>query len=460
MPKKIGRYQLGRTLGEGSFSKVKYAVDTEDPDRTAYAVKLIDRQKMKEQQMEEQLRCEIAILKLLKFDFVVQLREVLVSQKHIYMVLELVNGGELFDRIAPPRGSRFEEPVARRYFQQIILGLSYCHSKGVAHRDLKPENLLLDSKDNIKITDFGLSKMQEVGEDKMLSTTCGTPHYVAPEIISEKPYSGFVADVWSCGVILFVMLAAYLPFEDPQINGLFNKIERGEYRTPRHFSEEVKTTISKLLQVDPAQRLTLDGLLTEDPWTTVDIDTALVARVRGAGMDESEEQALKDAREGKANAFDEVGEQEAEPGSPRGKPASRLNGFELACHMMMGRLTPFASGNGKETTIRRSTRFMANGQPAAITESISDCFRKEGLALSKGKEGSFEVKGIGQTAKGPMIVVASVMPTVADGLCMVEFRRQRGDTFDFQRVYEKVLMGLGPEVVPALKTVRVGEPAA
>ena len=238
MPKKIGKYELGRTLGTGTFSKVKHGIDTETDGE--FAIKIIDKAQLAKEHMEEQLKREIAVMKLLRHEHIVQLREVLQTQKHIYLILEIITGGELFDKIVAAK--RFEEPVARRYFQQLIMGVYYCHQQGIAHRDLKPENLLLDGNDNLKISDFGLSNLQRGGAGgggTLLQTVCGTPNYVAPEVLKEKGYNGITADIWSCGVILFVMLAGYLPFDDPNMNALFNKIERGDYRMARHFSEPV-----------------------------------------------------------------------------------------------------------------------------------------------------------------------------------------------------------------------------
>jgi len=250
MPR-IEKYETGKTLGRGAFSKVKYCTDTET--NLAYAMKIIDRNMVKKEHMEEQLKREIAIMKILKHKNVVQLKEVLQSSKNIYIILELVTGGELFDKIV--KAKKFDESVARRYFQQLISGMFYCHKNGVYHRDLKPENLLLDDKDNLKISDFGLSTLtQEDTRDKLSETCCGTPNYVAPEVLSEKGYNGYTADVWSCGVILYVMLAGYLPFEDDTNSGLFKKIEKGDYETPNHFSKPVKELISKMLTVNPKKK--------------------------------------------------------------------------------------------------------------------------------------------------------------------------------------------------------------
>lgn len=269
MVKRVGQWELHETLGKGTFSKVKKAIHCETGIQCA--IKIIDKENLAKQCLEEQLKREIAVMKLLKHPHVVRLFEVMQTLNHIYIVLELVSNGELFERIVESR--RFDEDTGRKYFQQLISGLYYCHQQNIAHRDLKPENLLLDEKDNLKISDFGLSNLQREGEE--LGTVCGTPNYVAPEVLSEKGYNGFMADVWSCGVILFVMLAGYLPFDDQNTNALFNKIERGDYRMSRHFTEDCKDLISKMLVVDAKKRYTLDQCIAHK-WFQVGWDPSMI----------------------------------------------------------------------------------------------------------------------------------------------------------------------------------------
>ncbi|RNE98450.1 putative serine/threonine protein kinase, partial [Trypanosoma rangeli] len=155
--------------------------------------------------------------------------------------------------------------TARHYFHQLIAGVHYCHSRGFAHRDLKPENMLLDANGTLKISDFGLSNRQQ---DFLLETVCGTPNYVAPEVLMERGYNGMSADIWSCGVVLYVMLAGHLPFEDRTMNALLAKIERGEYQMVRHVSDAVKDLIARMLTVDPKKRITMEGIIAH-PWFQV-----------------------------------------------------------------------------------------------------------------------------------------------------------------------------------------------
>lgn len=273
-PKTIGRYELGRTLGSGNFSKVKLATDTET--KKQWAIKIIDKGQLVREHMEEQLKREIAVMKRLRQPNIIELHEVMQTSNHIYLVLELVTGGELFEKIASER--RFTEPVARKYFHQLICGIHYCHSQGIAHRDLKPENLLLDSSGTLKISDFGLSNIQRGtggNGNTMLQTVCGTPNYVAPEVLKEQGYDGLKADIWSCGVVLFVMLAGYLPFDDENVNALFTKIERGEFRMPRNISPESKDLLSQMMTVDPNRRITLDQIIIH-PWFVVEWNPAML----------------------------------------------------------------------------------------------------------------------------------------------------------------------------------------
>lgn len=265
MPKKVGQYEIGKTLGEGTFGKVKYAVHTVTGE--AVAIKVLDKDKIQKQNMGAQIKKEISIMKMIKHPNVVGLKEVLASSHKIFIVLELITGGELFDEIVA--AGRFEENVARMYFKQLCAGVSYCHSQGVSHRDLKPENLLLDSAGQLKISDFGLSALTRGDSNQshveLLHTTCGTPNYVAPEVLADNGYDGPAADTWSIGVILFVLLAGWLPFDEPTMSALFRKIGRAEYTHPQWFSVEVRDLIDSILVVNPEERLTIADIM-KHPW--------------------------------------------------------------------------------------------------------------------------------------------------------------------------------------------------
>eukprot|EP00604_Paraphysomonas_vestita_P002240 CAMPEP_0174819346 /NCGR_PEP_ID=MMETSP1107-20130205/2518_1 /TAXON_ID=36770 /ORGANISM="Paraphysomonas vestita, Strain GFlagA" /LENGTH=423 /DNA_ID=CAMNT_0016032649 /DNA_START=273 /DNA_END=1544 /DNA_ORIENTATION=- len=166
--------------------------------------------------------------------------------------------------------------MARFYFRQLVEGVSYCHGLGVCHRDLKPENLLLDEQGNLKISDFGLSALYVGDADgdgasrtELLHTTCGTPNYVAPEVLADKGYEGKKADVWSIGVILYVLLAGFLPFDESTIVALFAKIQAADFTYPSWFSPEVRSLLDSILVADPKQRVTLTEV-NNHPWVTFD----------------------------------------------------------------------------------------------------------------------------------------------------------------------------------------------
>ncbi|XP_028786970.1 CBL-interacting serine/threonine-protein kinase 1 isoform X2 [Neltuma alba] len=259
---RLANYEIGTTLGSGSFGKVKLAKHIDS--HKLFALKIIDKTKIIHLNIAHQIKREIATLKLLKHPNVVRLHEVLASKTNIYMVLEYVAGGELFDRIASK--GRLKEAEGRKLFQQLIDGVSYCHNKGVFHRDLKLENVLVDAQGNIKITDFGLSALpQHIRADGLLHTTCGSPSYVAPEVLANRGYEGATSDTWSCGIILFVILTGYLPFEDRNMAVLYQKISKGDVRIPKWLSPGAQNLLRRILDPNPLTRITLAGVK-EDEW--------------------------------------------------------------------------------------------------------------------------------------------------------------------------------------------------
>jgi carbon catabolite-derepressing protein kinase len=194
---------------------------------------------------------------------------VIKTPAEIIMVLEYA-GGELFDYIVSH--GRMKEAEARRFFQQMLCAVEYCHRHKIVHRDLKPENLLLDENLNVKIADFGLSNIMTDGN--FLKTSCGSPNYAAPEVINGKLYAGPEVDVWSCGVILYVLLVGRLPFDDEHIPTLFQKIARGTYFEPSWMSPGAAGLIKKMLVVNPVQRATIEEIR-QDPWFMTDLPAYL-----------------------------------------------------------------------------------------------------------------------------------------------------------------------------------------
>ncbi|KDN35680.1 Pkinase-domain-containing protein [Tilletiaria anomala UBC 951] len=257
-PVRIGQYTVQQTLGTGSFGKVKLATHSLTGHRVA--MKIINRNKISSLDMGGRVKREIQYLKLLRHPHIVKLYEVITTPSDIIMVIEYA-GGELFQYIVD-RG-RMPENEARRLFQQIICAIEYCHRHKIVHRDLKPENLLLDEYLNVKIGDFGLSNIMTDGD--FLKTSCGSPNYAAPEVISGKLYAGPEIDIWSCGVILYVMLCGRLPFDDEYIPTLFKKINNGIYSIPSYVSAEARQLLQSMLVVDPVKRITI-AEIRQLPW--------------------------------------------------------------------------------------------------------------------------------------------------------------------------------------------------
>eukprot|EP01017_Pseudomicrothorax_dubius_P046165 TRINITY_DN8097_c0_g1_i1.p1 TRINITY_DN8097_c0_g1~~TRINITY_DN8097_c0_g1_i1.p1 ORF type:complete len:469 (+),score=73.86 TRINITY_DN8097_c0_g1_i1:317-1723(+) len=202
---------------------------------------------------------------MIKHPNVVRLMEVLASKTKIYLVLEYISSGELYDRIQEKE--KLDEDTMRRYFRQIISAIDYCKSKNIAHRDLKPENILVCTDGTIKVSDFGLSSLYKdpTNITNMLLTTCGTINYIAPEVIQNTGYDGHLADVWSLGVILFYGCSGYLPFEDDNIARLLDRIVTARYEFPKHVSKSFKDLVSGVLNPNPKKRLNLQDIMMH-PW--------------------------------------------------------------------------------------------------------------------------------------------------------------------------------------------------
>lgn len=265
---RIGKYQIIKTLGEGSFGKVKLAQHLTTGQRVA--LKIINRKTLAKSDMQGRVEREISYLRLLRHPHIIKLYDVIKSKDEIIMVIEFA-GKELFDYIVH-RG-KMPEDEARRFFQQIIAAVEYCHRHKIVHRDLKPENLLLDDQLNVKIADFGLSNIMTDGN--FLKTSCGSPNYAAPEVISGKLYAGPEVDVWSSGVILYVMLCGRLPFDDDFIPALFRKISNGVYTLPNYLSQGAKNLLTRMLVVNPLNRITIHEIM-EDEWFKHDIQDYLL----------------------------------------------------------------------------------------------------------------------------------------------------------------------------------------
>nr|ARJ31357.1 SnRK1 [Epimedium pseudowushanense] len=267
------RYEIVKDIGAGNFAVARLVKDKWTKE--LYAVKYIERG----QKIDENVRREIMNHRSLRHPHIVKFKEVLLTPTHLAIVMEYAAGGELFERIC--NAGRFSEDEARFFFQQLISGVSYCHSMQICHRDLKLENTLLDGSTapRLKICDFGYSKSSVLHSQP--KSTVGTPAYIAPEVLSRKEYDGKIADVWSCGVTLYVMLVGAYPFEDPDDPRNFRKtigrILSVHYSIPDYvrISMECKHLLSRIFVANPDKRITISEIKTH-PWFSKNLPVELM----------------------------------------------------------------------------------------------------------------------------------------------------------------------------------------
>ncbi|XP_063991691.1 serine/threonine-protein kinase SIK3-like isoform X2 [Diachasmimorpha longicaudata] len=259
---RVGYYELDKTIGKGNFAVVKMA--THVVTKSKVAIKIIDKTKLSEENLAKIFR-EVHIMKRLRHPHIIRLYQVMETEKMIYLVTEYAPGGEIFDHLV--RNGRMSESEARRIFKQIVQAVHYLHQNRVVHRDLKAENLLLDADNNIKLADFGFSNEYTPGVP--LSTWCGSPPYAAPEIFEGKHYDGPRTDVWSLGVVLYVLVCGALPFDGPTMQLLRAVVISGKFRIPFFMSAECEKLIRHMLVVEPERRLSIIQILTH-PWMAGD----------------------------------------------------------------------------------------------------------------------------------------------------------------------------------------------
>eukprot|EP00754_Rhynchopus_humris_P018691 Rhum_TRINITY_DN14612_c32_g1::Rhum_TRINITY_DN14612_c32_g1_i1::g.105292::m.105292 len=271
--KKVGKYRLDTQLGKGAFSVVYHAVDTEGGGE--YAVKMCEKQKLAAQNMLGELENEIAVLKKIKSRHIANLLDVVQTSRYYYLVLDLCRR-TLFEAIVTEKEKRFSVDAARSHFQQLLLAVYSCHQQGVMHRDIKPENILLTAGGVLKLSDFGFACPVAKCESSRMH--CGTRQYLAPEVfLSSKEtigqLDGFACDVWSCGVVLYVMVCGRLPFADHSAEALKQKVIRASPRWPEHLTPDTHGVIARILTPDPQQRPTIFEIM-ETEWFQVHFERA------------------------------------------------------------------------------------------------------------------------------------------------------------------------------------------
>ncbi|KAK8535155.1 hypothetical protein V6N12_056685 [Hibiscus sabdariffa] len=400
----------------GTFAKVKFAKNTDTGE--CAAIKVLAKTTILKHGMVDQIKREISIMKIVKHPNIVRLHEVFASRTKIYIILEFVSGGELFDKIV--HRVRLPENECRRYFQQLIDAVAHCHSKGVYHRDLKPENLLLDSSGNLKVSDFGLSALPQQGGG-LLHTTCGTPNYVAPEVLGNEGYDGAAADVWSCGVILFVIMAGYLPFDEIDLPTLYKKISAAQFSCPFWFSPEAKSLIKKILDPNPKTRIKIEGIR-KDPWF-------MKHYVAVKPREEEEEVNLDDVMA----VFDDIEGQyvSEQPLVNEGGPLI-MNAFEMIT-LSQG-LNLSALFDRQQDYVKRQTRFVSRKPARVIISSVEAVAESMGLKVHT-RNYKTRLEGRSSNKHGQFAVVLEVFEVVPS-LFMVDVRKAAGDTLEYHKFYK------------------------
>ncbi|OEL22234.1 CBL-interacting protein kinase 29 [Dichanthelium oligosanthes] len=352
----LGRYELGGLLGRGASAKVYLARDLLTDQ--SVAIKSFPNPRAgggaEEGRRPVAIEREAAILRRLRHRHVVRLHEILATRKKVHFVLDLAAGGELFSLV--DASGRMTEDLARHYFRQLISAVRYCHARGVFHRDIKPENLLLDEAGDLKVADFGLGA---VADGNLRHTLCGTPAYVAPEILSRKGYDPAKVDIWSCGVVLFVLAAGYLPFNDASLVNMYRKIYAGKFRCPSWFSPALRDLLRRVLDPNPDARIDADGILAH-PWFCHGAsDEELTQLMRGHEEEAWFKPEFKEDMAREMTAFDILSF----------SPGSDLSAL-------------FGAGPGKE-------RVFVSDPAAAVLSRVEAAGRKEGHRVRReGKRGT------------------------------------------------------------------------
>uniref|UniRef100_A0A8C4EP83 Serine/threonine-protein kinase Chk1 n=1 Tax=Dicentrarchus labrax TaxID=13489 RepID=A0A8C4EP83_DICLA len=383
-------WDLVQTLGEGAYGEVRLLVNRQTEE--AVAVKVIDTSQAKE--CAENVKKEVCVHKMLNHPNIVRFFGHRKEGPTMYLFLEYCTGGELFDRIEPDVG--MAEKDAHRFFQQLIAAVEYLHSNGITHRDIKPENILLDDKDNLKLTDFGLATMFRFkGRERLLSRLCGTLPYVAPELLSQTEYKAQPADIWACGIVLTAMLAGELPWDQPSesCQEYSDWLQKKTYLPPwKKIQPMPLSLLSKLLLASPDTRITIADVQ-KDRWFTQGVkqpplgsggnkilrsDVGVISRTTFLPFYSDDRMQFSssqpDFAAGCWEAMLVIGQTDGQVSfSQPTKPEHMLLGSQL-----LG--TPGASQSPWQRLVRRMTRFFTNVNADASLTALKDAC--DGLALA------------------------------------------------------------------------------
>ncbi|KAI5408430.1 CBL-interacting serine/threonine-protein kinase 10 [Lathyrus oleraceus] len=390
------RYELGRLLGQGTFGKVYYA--RSKVTNQSVAIKAIEKNKVMRTGLMDRIKREISVMKLARHPNIIQLFEVMGTKTKIYFVMEYAKGGELFNKVSK---GKLKEEVAHRYFKQLINAVDFCHSRGVYHRDIKPENILLDENGNLKVSDFGLSALVESNqEDSMLRTPCGTPAYVAPEVIKRK-----------------------------------GKISKAELKYPSWFRPEVCKLLGDILNPKPDTRISI-AEIKEHCWfksepnarskkPQVQNSTLSVSSSSTAVSDQKDENDSPEAEEAKEESF---------------VPIS-INAFDIISLSVGFDLSKFF----KDDVQKKEARFSSKLPASVIISKMGDIAKQLRMKIKKKAAGLLKLEGLNEGRKGFLSIDAEIFE-VTPNFHLVEVKKSNGDTLEYQKILKE-------DIRPALQDI-------
>lgn len=426
----MNRYEFKKPLGQGNFAKVYKARNLRTGDRVA--VKVIDKEKILRAGMMVQTKREIATMRRVKHPNVLRLYEVLATKTKIYLILEYAKGGELFPKILKKGAINYNQ--ARQYFQQLVSALDFCHKKGVYHRDLKPENLLLDENGVLKIADFGLSTFIESHRsNNMLQTMCGTPMYVAPDVLRGKGYCGEKADVWSCGVILFVLLARHYPFYDQNLMEMYRKIHKGEYKCPDWFSVEIRRLLSQILNPIPDSRISTAKIM-ESRWFRKGLHSESVQ------VEREITNVAANVESDKAIVENEI--TVVEPNQELVQP-KYLNAFHILSLSAGLDLSVFFESNNDDEI--EDIKFTSKSSASSIISTMEEIAHMLDMKTVKNNGEMLRLERQQDLRKRPLSISTEIFE-FAPSFYLVEIKKYHGDAPEYQKILKE-------HIIPALKYI-------
>jgi serine/threonine protein kinase len=457
--RKLGHYIVKETLGEGGFSKVKLGIHEKTGEKVA--LKLLKNKSKLTKPIRKQVEREIAAMSQIDHPNVLRMKEVdwecVYTKKNgkkqnvILIVLELATGGELFEFLSYT--GFFEESIARTYFQQLMAGVEFCHAKGVVHRDLKPENLLLDEQFTLKLADFGFSNVV-CAAHKLMFTECGTPGYMAPEMLKSKGYDGTKADIWACGVILFIMLAGFPPFQKPSPSDWwFNKLSNNKHALfwqahsrSAYFSDQTKDFINKILNPDAEKRISITDMKKHPWWKGATITNAsLIAELnrRKTTLDQvKNKEKEKKKKEKESLTSDVVMRGHNDPTADDLPPSPpkftfKHQVYEIPTHEVTKELDFEDTKEGKplvlDSSVARYTRFPSTASAAKIVDRVSEVIHA--MSGKTAIKDNFKLKA----QFGPITFVAQVFTDPSsEKNVVVDFRKKTGSGVEFRNLYQEI----------------------